>query len=144
MLAPGLGLAGAVLAIALGTGVGVLLLGAAGVIGSDTGLSAMGTLKLSLGSHGARLPAVFNLATLGVRNCVLKATLLGVFVYLGTTHIITTAHDVNGRLFAAHQLTQHVIDQAFFNQRPKPLRDFHYASGQSFYPVMYRFARTSA
>ena len=30
MLAPGLGLAGAVLAIALGTGVGVLLLGAAG------------------------------------------------------------------------------------------------------------------
>ena len=64
MLAPGLGLAGAVLAIALGTGVGVLLLGAAGVIGSDTGLSAMGTLKLSLGSHGTRLPAVLNLLQL--------------------------------------------------------------------------------
>lgn len=64
MLAPGLGLAGAVLAIALGTGVGVLLLGAAGVIGSDTGLSAMGTLKLSLGAHGARLPALLNLLQL--------------------------------------------------------------------------------
>ena len=64
MLAPGLGLAGAVLAIALGTGVGVLLLGAAGVIGSDTGLSAMGTLRLSLGSHGARLPALLNLLQL--------------------------------------------------------------------------------
>ncbi|ATP52371.1 putative hydroxymethylpyrimidine transporter CytX [Pseudomonas kermanshahensis] len=64
MLAPGMGLASAVLAIALGTGVGVLLLGAAGVIGSDTGLSAMGTLRLSLGSHGARLPAVLNLLQL--------------------------------------------------------------------------------
>ncbi|MFJ3073995.1 putative hydroxymethylpyrimidine transporter CytX [Pseudomonas sp. NPDC087029] len=64
MLAPGLGLAGAVLAIALGTGVGVLLLGAAGVIGSDTGLSAMATLRLSLGRHGARLPALLNLLQL--------------------------------------------------------------------------------
>ncbi|WDY58532.1 putative hydroxymethylpyrimidine transporter CytX [Pseudomonas sp. PSKL.D1] len=64
MLAPGLGLAGAMLAIALGTGVGVLLLGAAGVIGSDTGLSAMATLRLSLGRHGARLPAVLNLLQL--------------------------------------------------------------------------------
>ncbi|WAB97617.1 putative hydroxymethylpyrimidine transporter CytX [Pseudomonas putida] len=64
MLAPGLGLAGAVLAIILGTGVGVLLLGAAGVIGSDTGLCAMATLRLSLGSHGARLPALLNLLQL--------------------------------------------------------------------------------
>ncbi|WP_449430901.1 putative hydroxymethylpyrimidine transporter CytX [Pseudomonas putida] len=64
LLAPGLGLAGAVLAIVLGTGVGVLLLAAAGVIGSDTGLSSMATLRLSLGSHGARLPAVLNLLQL--------------------------------------------------------------------------------
>jgi NCS1 family nucleobase:cation symporter-1 len=42
------------LAILLGTLVGVLLLAAAGVIGSDTGLSAMAALKLSLGGHGAR------------------------------------------------------------------------------------------
>ncbi|WP_409274225.1 putative hydroxymethylpyrimidine transporter CytX [Pseudomonas sp. KCJK9111] len=64
MLAPGLGLSGAILAIAVGTGVGVLLLGAAGVIGSDTGLSAMGTLKLSLGTQGARLPALLNVLQL--------------------------------------------------------------------------------
>ncbi|HDS1736223.1 putative hydroxymethylpyrimidine transporter CytX [Pseudomonas sp. BP8] len=64
MLAPGLGLAGAVLAIVLGTAVGVLLLAAAGVIGSDTGLSAMGTLRLTLGGHGARLPAMLNLLQL--------------------------------------------------------------------------------
>ncbi|MFI8557079.1 putative hydroxymethylpyrimidine transporter CytX [Pseudomonas putida] len=64
LLAPGLGLSGALLAIVLGTGVGVLLLAAAGVVGSDTGLSAMATLRLSLGGHGARLPAVLNLLQL--------------------------------------------------------------------------------
>ncbi|WP_203648206.1 putative hydroxymethylpyrimidine transporter CytX [Pseudomonas sp. RtIB026] len=64
LLAPGLGLAGSILAIALGTAVGVLLLAAAGVIGSDTGLSAMATLRLTLGSHGARLPALLNLLQL--------------------------------------------------------------------------------
>ncbi|QCI14892.1 putative hydroxymethylpyrimidine transporter CytX [Pseudomonas putida] len=64
LLAPGLGLSGALLAIVLGTGVGVLLLAAAGVVGSDTGLSAMATLRLTLGGHGARLPAVLNLLQL--------------------------------------------------------------------------------
>jgi NCS1 family nucleobase:cation symporter-1 len=38
------------LAIFLGTLVGVLLLAAVGVIGSDTGLSSMAALKLSLGA----------------------------------------------------------------------------------------------
>ncbi|MDF0733861.1 putative hydroxymethylpyrimidine transporter CytX [Pseudomonas entomophila] len=64
LLAPGLGLAGALLAIVLGTAVGVLLLAAAGVIGSDTGLSAMGSLRLTLGRHGAGLPALLNLLQL--------------------------------------------------------------------------------
>ncbi|SDI02116.1 putative hydroxymethylpyrimidine transporter CytX [Pseudomonas panipatensis] len=64
LLAPGLGLAGSLLAILLGTLVGVLLLAAAGVIGSDTGLAAMASLKLSLGGHGAALPALLNLLQL--------------------------------------------------------------------------------
>ncbi|MDW3712655.1 MULTISPECIES: putative hydroxymethylpyrimidine transporter CytX [unclassified Pseudomonas] len=64
LLAPGLGLAGALAAIACGTAVGVLLLGAAAVIGSDTGLSAMGTLGLALGKRGAVLPALLNLLQL--------------------------------------------------------------------------------
>lgn len=64
LLAPGLGLSGSLLAIFLGTTVGVLLLAAVGVIGADTGLSAMATLKLSLGGHGAALPAVLNLLQL--------------------------------------------------------------------------------
>ncbi|MEB0041720.1 putative hydroxymethylpyrimidine transporter CytX [Pseudomonas sp. MH10] len=64
LLAPGLGMSGSMLAIFLGTLVGVLLLAAVGVIGSDTGLSAMAALKLSLGTHGASLPAILNLAQL--------------------------------------------------------------------------------
>lgn len=64
LLAPGLGMSGALLAIALGTLVGVLLLASAGVIGTDTGLSSMASLKLSLGRRGAVLPAVLNLLQL--------------------------------------------------------------------------------
>jgi len=64
LLAPGLGLAGAVLAIAAGTFVGVLLLASVAVIGSDTGLSAMAALRLSLGRGGAAVPAVLNLLQL--------------------------------------------------------------------------------
>jgi NCS1 family nucleobase:cation symporter-1 len=64
LLAPGLGWSGALLAILLGTTVGVLLLAAVGVIGVDTGLSAMATLKLSLGMRGASLPALLNLLQL--------------------------------------------------------------------------------
>ncbi|SEQ83879.1 putative hydroxymethylpyrimidine transporter CytX [Pseudomonas cuatrocienegasensis] len=64
LLAPGLGLSGALLAIVCGTAVGVLLLGSVAVIGCDTGLSAMSALKLSLGRRGAVLPALLNLLQL--------------------------------------------------------------------------------
>ena len=64
LLAPGLGLSGALLAIFLGTLVGVALLASVGVIGSDTGLSSMAALKLSLGSRGASLPALLNVLQL--------------------------------------------------------------------------------
>nr|WP_165441438.1 putative hydroxymethylpyrimidine transporter CytX [Pseudomonas syringae] len=64
LLAPGLGMSGSMLAIFLGTLVGVLLLASVGVIGSDTGLSSMAALKLSLGGKGASLPAVLNLLQL--------------------------------------------------------------------------------
>ncbi|MGY4492063.1 putative hydroxymethylpyrimidine transporter CytX [Pseudomonas sp. TE3610] len=64
LLAPGLGLSGSLLAILLGTAVGVVLLAAVGVIGSDTGLSSMAALRLSLGQYGASLPALLNLLQL--------------------------------------------------------------------------------
>lgn len=64
LLAPGLGFASALLAIALGVAVGAVLLGAVGVMGSDTGLASMAALKLSLGLQGAVLPALLNLLQL--------------------------------------------------------------------------------
>ena len=64
LLAPGLGMSGALLAIFLGTLVGVSLLAAVAVIGSDTGLSAMAALRMSLGRHGVALPALLNLLQL--------------------------------------------------------------------------------
>jgi NCS1 family nucleobase:cation symporter-1 len=64
LLAPGLGMSGALLAIVSGTAVGVVLLGAVAVIGSDTGLSSMANMKRTLGDRGAVLPALLNLVQL--------------------------------------------------------------------------------
>jgi NCS1 family nucleobase:cation symporter-1 len=64
LLAPGLGLAYGILAIVLGTAVGVMLLAAVAVIGADTGLSAMASLKTSLGRRGVMLPTMLNLLQL--------------------------------------------------------------------------------
>ena len=59
-LVPGLSLGGALAAIVTGSVLGALLLAAAGVVGADTGLSAMGSLRLALGTRGAAIPAVLN------------------------------------------------------------------------------------
>ncbi len=59
-LVPGLSLGMALAAIVTGSVLGALLLAAAGVVGSDTGLSAVGTLRLALGARGAAVPAVLN------------------------------------------------------------------------------------
>ncbi len=64
ILAPGLGLAGSITAILLGTAVGVALLALVGVIGGQTGMSSMASLKLSLGKRGVALPVLFNLIQL--------------------------------------------------------------------------------
>lgn len=64
ILAPGLGLAGSIAAILLGTAVGVALLALVGVIGGQTGMSSMASLKLSLGQRGVALPVLFNLIQL--------------------------------------------------------------------------------
>lgn len=59
-LVPGLSLGAALAAIVTGSVLGALLLAAAGVVGADTGLSAMGSLRLALGARGAAVPAVLN------------------------------------------------------------------------------------
>jgi len=57
---PGLSLPMALLAIFIGSVLGVLLLVCAGVVWADTGFSAMGSLRLSLGARGAAIAAVLN------------------------------------------------------------------------------------
>ncbi len=64
LLVPGLSLGAAFAAILTGTVVGALLLAAVGVIGADTGLSAMGSLRPALGIRGAGIPALLNLVQL--------------------------------------------------------------------------------
>ena len=59
-LVPGLSLGAALAAIVTGSVLGALLLASAGVVGSDTGLSAMGALRLTLGARGAAVPATLN------------------------------------------------------------------------------------
>jgi len=59
-LVPGLSLGAALAAIVTGSILGALLLAAAGVVGTDTGLSAMGALRLTLGARGAAVPAALN------------------------------------------------------------------------------------
>ncbi|MDR5830588.1 putative hydroxymethylpyrimidine transporter CytX [Caballeronia sp. LP006] len=60
LLVPGLSLAHALVAIVIGTVIGVVLLALAGVVGADTGLAAMSSLRPTLGVRGASVPAVLN------------------------------------------------------------------------------------
>ncbi|KNH09976.1 putative hydroxymethylpyrimidine transporter CytX [Candidatus Burkholderia brachyanthoides] len=60
LLVPGLSLPHALLAIAVGSVIGVVLLALAGVVGTDTGLAAMSSLRPTLGVRGASVPAVLN------------------------------------------------------------------------------------
>jgi nucleobase:cation symporter-1, NCS1 family len=60
LLVPGLSLPHALMAIVIGTVIGVVLLALAGVIGTDTGLAAMSSLRPTLGVRGATVPAVLN------------------------------------------------------------------------------------
>jgi NCS1 family nucleobase:cation symporter-1 len=64
LLVPALSLPVALLAIVAGSAAGVLVLAAASVVGADTGLAAMGTLRAALGPRGAAIPAVLNVVQL--------------------------------------------------------------------------------
>jgi len=60
LLVPGLSLGMALAAIVAGSLLGVLLLAVAGVVGADTGLSAMANLRPALGVRGAAIAAILN------------------------------------------------------------------------------------
>jgi putative hydroxymethylpyrimidine transporter CytX len=63
-LVPGLGLPQALAAIVLGTAAGNLMLGLAGVIGSEHGIPSMVSLRPSFGQRGSYLPSLINVVQL--------------------------------------------------------------------------------
>jgi putative hydroxymethylpyrimidine transporter CytX len=63
-LVPGLGLPQALAAIVLGTAAGNLMLGLAGVIGSEHGVPSMVSLRPSFGRRGSYLPSLINVVQL--------------------------------------------------------------------------------
>src|SRR5690606_5273007 len=62
--------------------------------------------------HGPRLSAVLHFAAVAIRGRLAKTALLGIFVDFGAADGVATAHDVYRRFLAAHQLTDHFIDEA--------------------------------
>jgi putative hydroxymethylpyrimidine transporter CytX len=63
-LVPGLGLPQALVAIVLGTVAGNLMLGLAGVVGSEHGIPSMVGLRPSFGQRGSYLPSLINVVQL--------------------------------------------------------------------------------
>ena len=63
-LVPGLGFWEAIAAILLGTIVGNVMLGLAGVVGSDNGVPSMVSLRPSFGQRGSYLPSLLNVVQL--------------------------------------------------------------------------------
>ncbi|MGA2514847.1 MAG: putative hydroxymethylpyrimidine transporter CytX [Candidatus Limnocylindrales bacterium] len=63
-LVPGLGFWEAILAILVGTLVGNVMLGLAGVVGSDNGIPSMVSLRPSFGQRGSYLPSLLNVVQL--------------------------------------------------------------------------------
>ncbi|MGZ6273600.1 MAG: putative hydroxymethylpyrimidine transporter CytX [Candidatus Limnocylindrales bacterium] len=63
-LVPGLGLPQALVAIVVGTAAGNLMLGLAGVIGSEHGIPSMVSLRPSFGRRGSYLPSLVNVVQL--------------------------------------------------------------------------------
>jgi putative hydroxymethylpyrimidine transporter CytX len=63
-LVPGLGLGEAILVILIGTAIGNLMLGLAGVVGSDLGVPSMVSLRPSFGLRGSYLPSLVNVVQL--------------------------------------------------------------------------------
>jgi hypothetical protein len=81
--------------------------------------------KLGALGHGAGLAGVFDLAVLGVVHRLAKAAVRGLFVDLRAARFVADAHDEHLGFLATHQLANHGVDQAFFNQCLQSFGGFH-------------------
>ena len=67
-------------------------------------------------AHGPGAATVPHLAAFLVLNGLLETALLGLFIHLGTPHLVAAAHHKHLGFLAAHQLVQHLIDHAFIDE----------------------------
>ena len=116
-LVPGLGFWEAIAAILIGTLIGNVMLGLAGVVGSDNGIPSMVSLRPSFGRRGSYLPSLINVVQLvgwGAFELVIMAqasgrltqSLLGVSSYpLWTVFwgIVVTVFALGGPLVVVRQ-----------------------------------------
>ena len=100
--------------------------------GVDLGVLPGGFLRLASVAralrHRARLPAVLDLAVLGVVDALPEGPLVRFLVDLGAAGLVAAADDEDHGFLAAGQLPDHAVDQSIVNQRLEPLRSSHTAS----------------
>ena len=77
-----------------------------------------------IGCDVAGLARVLGLAPLLIEGGLPEVALLGFFVDFGATYLVAAAHDVDGGLFAAHQLAHDLVDVAFVQERFETFRCF--------------------
>jgi hypothetical protein len=75
--------------------------------------------------HRPRLPGVAGLAPFGVGDRLAEAALLGFLVDLGAAQVVAALDNIDHCLLAAHQLADHLVDQAVGDQGQESARGFH-------------------
>ena len=94
-------------------------------LGVLPGLFLLPAAKARTLLHRARAAAVAHLATFLILHCLLETTLVGFLVNLGAANLAAATHDEHVGFLAAHQWTDHFVDQAVFDQGFDSFGDFH-------------------
>ncbi|MCY1426203.1 hypothetical protein D9M71_420190 [compost metagenome] len=96
-----------------------------GHLGVLPGLLLLLAPVLAAPGHRPRVAAVAHLAAFLVLGRLAEAALVGLLVDLGAAQLIAATHHIHGCFLAAHQRTQHLVDQAILGQWLKAFWCFH-------------------
>ena len=94
-------------------------------LGGAPGGLVLGLAVARVLAHRPLVAAVTGLAAFGVLGAVLEVALLGLLVDLGDALLAAGDHEVDLGLLAAHQRTQHLLDDAVVHEGQKGLRGAH-------------------
>jgi len=81
--------------------------------------------KFAAFGHGPGRARIFDLAVFGVIHSLPKAAMGVLFVNLGATGFVPSAHHVHHGFFAAHELANNGVDQTLIHKGLQPWRCFH-------------------